>query len=297
MSVIHRNACPVCGASSIQPVLEAIDRSVSRKVFSIWECGVCSLRFTQDIPDQFTIGQYYQTENYISHSDTRTGVVNRLYHQVRKITLQSKRKLIERECRRKTGTLLDIGAGTGAFANVMKSAGWSVTGLEPDPGARAVAEANYGIRLEVPDKLYQLEPAGFDAITLWHVLEHVHDLQAYMGRFKTLLKPGGRLFLALPNWQSADAAHYGSDWAAYDVPRHLYHFSPAAVKQLLQRNGFRLNRMQPMWFDPFYIAMLSEKYQHGKTRYFPAAWNGMISDVAAWKSPEKASSVIYICSL
>ncbi len=294
MSLIHRHSCPVCGSTDIHTALEARDHTVSGETYSIWECGSCHLRFTQDVPDETSIAPYYQSDAYVSHSDTRRGLVNAVYHQVRRITLQGKRSWVEKETACKNGDLLDIGAGTGAFLQAMREAGWRVTGLEPDAGARETARRNHGLDLLPSHELYSLPENAYDAITLWHVLEHVHDLHGYMDRFHALLRNKGKLFLALPNYLSADAQSYGSAWAAYDVPRHLYHFSPQALSRLLSLHGFRLSGMKPMWFDPFYISMLSETYRKGRANHPGALLKGLQSSWSTLQSVEKASSITYI---
>jgi SAM-dependent methyltransferase len=286
--------CPVCNSSHIQPALKARDYTVSQEIFEIWECRDCTLRFTQHVPDSEHIGPYYQSAAYVSHSDTREGLINNLYHRVRSHTLQEKRKTIEAYTNLKQGALLDVGAGTGAFSHTMQQAGWLVTGLEPDSTARANAREKHRLNLLPPQELYELPAAGFDAITLWHVLEHVHDLQGYMQRFFTLLKPGGRLFIAVPNYTSKDAARYNAHWAAYDVPRHLYHFSPASIQQLAAIHGFEVAKHLPMWFDSFYVSMLSEQYKNGKGNLPAAFFSGIASNLTAWKDVTKCSSVVYV---
>lgn len=291
---ITYQACPCCGGAAISPVLEAEDYTVSHERFAIWECGSCTARFTQQVPEAASIGRYYQSTGYVSHSETRKGLINRLYHIVRNYTLQSKKKLVQSETGKDTGVLLDVGAGTGAFAATMKKNGWEVTGLEPDDTARANAQRHYELSLQAPDMLYQLPSAKFDAITLWHVLEHVHDLHGYLDTFQRILKPGGSLFIAVPNYTSYDAQHYGPYWAAYDVPRHLYHFSPASMQQLAQKHGFRIHRFCPMWFDSYYVSMMSERYESGKNNLLRALLNGWRSNKKARSSHQKCSSVIYV---
>lgn len=294
MPVIHYQHCPVCGGANIKPVLSARDFTVSQQAFSIWECADCTLRFTQDVPDQESIGPFYQSETYISHSDTKKGIVNSAYHLVRRFTLNEKVKLIRRVTGKRSGRILDIGAGTGAFLDQLNKAGWKVTGLEPDAGARSVATEKYGLHLKEPASLFSLEAGAYDAITMWHVLEHVHDLHQYIERIRELLAPGGALILGLPNYQSEDAFIYAENWAAYDVPRHLYHFSPASVKKLLSLHGMSVKSLLPMWFDSFYISLLSEQYKNGKPGYIAAVLNGLRSNKKAFSAPENASSVIYI---
>jgi len=294
--IITYSNCPVCKSSAIKFVLKAMDHTVSRKTFSIWQCTDCSFRFTQDIPAISSIGQYYQSDNYISHSNTSKGIINRLYHSIRKITLKQKRRLLKSSTSLSTGSLLDIGAGTGAFSSFMQSSGWRITALEPDETARRIARETNRINLLPPDQLFQLTAESFDTITMWHVLEHVHTLHEYIGQLKKLLKPDGRLFIAVPNYTCYDASHYQSFWAAYDVPRHLYHFSPASMKKLLQLHGLNLVTIKPMWFDSFYVSLLSEKYKTGKGSLLKGAWTGFISNYKALFQKEKCSSVIYVIS-
>lgn len=286
--------CPGCSQTNIYPVLEAQDHTVSHETFAIWECGNCSLRFTQNVPEAAAIGKYYQSDAYVSHSDTKKGVINRLYHIVRNITLQGKRKMIAQVSGKKTGSLLDVGAGTGAFAAVMQQNGWEVTGLEPDETARKNAQQNHGLNLQTLEALYHLPADKYDVITMWHVLEHVHELHGYLNRFQTILKHKGTLVIAVPNYTSDDAQRYAASWAAYDVPRHLYHFSPASMRNILSLHSFEVVECKPMWFDSFYVSMLSEQYLTDKSNLVKAFINGWRSNSKAASSPEKSSSVIYI---
>lgn len=288
--------CPACGSESVYPVLSAKDYTVSGELFEIWHCDECTLRFTQHIPSADMIGAYYQSANYVSHSDTAKGLINRLYHLVRIHTLQTKRKLLQRITGKQKATLLDIGAGTGAFVYTMKQAGWEVTGLEPDEDARKVAFDKHSVQLVPPDQLFQWKESSFDVITLWHVLEHVHDLHGYLTQFHSILKPGGSLVIAVPNYTSYDAKLYKEYWAAYDVPRHLCHFSPKSMELLGEAKGFRLADSKPMWFDSFYVSMLSEKYRHESGNLIGAVWNGLLSNIKTIFSKKRGSSMIYIFS-
>ena len=200
------------------------------------------------------------------------------------------------------GSLLDIGSGTGAFVNELKENGWNVVGLEPDKDARNVA-AESNIDLRNVDELFHLTENSFDAITLWHVLEHVHTLQSYLDQCRKLLKEDGRLIIAVPNYTSLDAAIYKEYWAAYDVPRHLYHFSPLSMKKLVDKSSMRLIDCKPMLFDSFYVSLLSSKYKNarpddpvggGRTNWFAAFWNGLRSNLNSAGDAKKSSSIIYI---
>jgi 2-polyprenyl-3-methyl-5-hydroxy-6-metoxy-1,4-benzoquinol methylase len=269
-------------------------KPVSQEMFEIWECNSCALRFTQNIPGENEIAKYYKSDEYISHTDTNKGFVNALYHWVRKRTLINKKKLINKYTNLSSGKILDLGAGTGAFLNTMKDAGWDVTGIEPDEIARENAKKKYRLTLQSQEEFFQLGPQSYDAITLWHVLEHVHDLHGYILQLKKILKPKGCLFIAVPNYTSYDAKVYGGFWAAYDVPRHLYHFSPTSISQLLLQHGLQLKAVKPMWYDSLYVSLLSEKYKTGKNNFLSALWNGLSSNWKALFNCEKCSSLIYI---
>ncbi len=293
-ALITYQQCPCCGSKQIASVLSVKDYTVSKEMFDIWHCQTCTLRFTQQIPDSEGIGAYYKAESYVSHTDSQKGLINKTYHAVRKITLGLKYKFILKTTGKTTGVLLDVGAGTGAFVNTMHQGGWQVKGLEPDTEARSVAQNKYGIILDEPTELFKLMPNQFDAITMWHVLEHVHDLHAYLKQFFSLLKQDGKLVIAVPNYTSGDANRYQEYWAAYDVPRHLYHFSPKSMAYLAQLHGFSVAEYKPMWFDSFYVSMLSEQYKTGQPNLFKACVAGLVSNLKAVNDSKVCSSVIYI---
>jgi 2-polyprenyl-3-methyl-5-hydroxy-6-metoxy-1,4-benzoquinol methylase len=293
METIHFSSCPICGSKDIQYALSALDYTVSGESFQIMHCNTCTARFTQDIPTVESIARYYQSSKYISHTDTRKGIVNKMYHQVRKITLKQKRKLVEMVSGNAKGKLLDVGAGTGMFVQTMAASGWDVKGLEPDEGARKIA-ASSNILLADPSSLFSLEKNSFAVITLWHVLEHVHQLHEYIDQFHELLSPSGTLIIAVPNYTSHDAVHYGTNWAAYDVPRHLYHFSPRSMQGLLEKHHFTLRHVYPQWFDSYYVCLLSEQYKTGKMNLLRGAWQGAASNTAALTNKKRCSSLIYI---
>jgi 2-polyprenyl-3-methyl-5-hydroxy-6-metoxy-1,4-benzoquinol methylase len=293
MSRVHYSECPVCSSRSIDPLLTVKDHSVSKENFVIWQCRNCSLRFTQDVPDEGSIGSYYQSADYISHSNTNKGLLNKLYQRVRKITLGQKADFIISKTSQQ-GNLLDVGAGIGAFADTMKKRGWKITGLEPDEGARSQARQLFHLDLQTPDILNQLPRKSFDAITLWHVMEHVHSLHNYIETMKELLSNGGKIFIAVPNYTSLDSDIYKTWWAAYDVPRHLYHFSPKSVSKLVEQHGLKVSSVHPMWFDSFYISLLSSKYRSGKLSWIGAAFNGLRSNINTLFNKERCSSVLYV---
>ena len=294
--MIKYESCPNCGSSDISFVLTAKDFTVTDEEFEIWECKNCTQRFTQNIPDSEEIGKYYHSENYISHSDNTTGLINKLYHKVRRRTLVQKKKLIIETTAKSTGQILDLGCGIGAFLDTMKHANWLCTGIEPDEGARNKAQELYGLQVKDAGEFYNLPFETFDAITLWHVLEHVHELHPYITQLSKLLAPGGKLFIAVPNYTCGDEKIYNEYWAAYDVPRHLYHFSPTAMEQLMNKHGLKIDKMEPMWYDSFYVSMLSEKYKTGIQHPVRAVINGTISNLETMFDRSRCSSLIYIIS-
>lgn len=293
MDHVHYNQCPVCHSSSVNSLLTVKDHSVSGESFEVWQCAVCSLRFTQNVPDESSIGPYYQSADYISHTNTSEGLINRMYQRVRKFTLEQKANMVIKRTTEQ-GNVLDIGAGIGAFLHAMKEKGWKVTGLEPDQGARERAAQLFGIELQDVSVLHQLEQESFDAITLWHVLEHVHQLHPYIEQLKKLLRPGGKILIAVPNYQSLDSSIYGVYWAAYDVPRHLYHFSPLAMQTLMEQHGLKILEKKRMWFDSFYISLLSSKYKNGKSKWIGAGISGLRSNLKALFNKDACSSLIYV---
>jgi 2-polyprenyl-3-methyl-5-hydroxy-6-metoxy-1,4-benzoquinol methylase len=295
MAEIHYSACPVCRSTEIKKVLDVNDHSITQEMFEVWQCNNCTVRFTQDVPDQQNISRYYKSENYISHSNTNKGILSRIYKTVRNHTLETKSNLIKKYTV-KEGALLDLGAGIGAFLNTMRGKGWDVTGVEPDEGARSQALKYYNLKLSQTSEFTLLPENSFDAITLWHVLEHVHELHPYLDQLKKLLKPNGKLFIAVPNYTSTDASFYGSYWAAYDVPRHLYHFSLKSIQVLIEQHGLSLTTIKPMWYDSFYISLLSSKYKNGRLSWAGALYQGMRSNMKAMNNKALCSSVTYIIS-
>jgi 2-polyprenyl-3-methyl-5-hydroxy-6-metoxy-1,4-benzoquinol methylase len=292
MNKVHYTQCPVCDSSQINPLLTVKDHSVSKEEFVIWQCSNCSLQFTQDAPGEEVIGSYYQSADYISHTNTNKGLINKIYQKVRNYTLDRKAKLIINTL--KHGRLLDLGAGIGAFLNTMKERGWETTGIEPDEGARQQAKKLFNIELKETNQLNKLSANSFDVITLWHVLEHIHQLHSYIEQLKVLLKDDGKLFVAVPNYESLDHSIYKLYWAAYDAPRHLYHFTPRAMKILMEKHGLQIISKKPMWFDSFYISLLSSQYKNGKTKWISAILNGVRSNLRTILDKDRCSSIIYV---
>jgi SAM-dependent methyltransferase len=286
--------CPLCNNTEYELLFWVKDHTVSGEHFSVVCCKECNLVFTLNPPDKQAIGRYYQSDAYISHTDSKEGLFNRLYQLVRKRAIVSKKKMIEQLVDRAQRRLLDYGCGTGAFVAAMQSGGWNVHGIEPDPGARTRAVAQTKAKIADPSFLTELPDESMDVITLWHVLEHVHDLHSTLGHFNRILHKNGILLVAVPNHKSHDALHYGASWAAYDVPRHLYHFDPSTMKALMKLHGFDLVDMKPMWFDAFYVSLLSEVYRSGRMRPFRAMLTGIVSNTKALTQKGVCSSQIYL---
>lgn len=291
---IVRVTCPVCNSNSLNAVFKVKDESISKEYFEIVECQKCTVRFTQNVPIASEIGKYYESDEYISHSNTKAGLVNKIYHSVRNITLNTKEHYIVQYTGRTVGSILDYGAGVGSFAHHMKQKGWQITALEPSESARKNAAENYKIQLHPSEDLFRLATNSYDAITLWHVLEHVHELHTTIAQLKSLLRPQGVLFIAVPNYTSLDAQHYQQHWAAYDVPRHLYHFSPLSMNTLMDQHGMKIKKVLPMWFDSTYVSLLSEQYLTGKKSLIKAGLMGLQSNLKAIFNKKKCSSLIYV---
>jgi 2-polyprenyl-3-methyl-5-hydroxy-6-metoxy-1,4-benzoquinol methylase len=286
--------CPNCHHQESNVVLTVKDYTVSGLFFDLHRCVQCGFIYTGNPPSKAEIGKYYKSDEYISHTDSSKGVFNKIYQLVRNFSIRQKASLISGYTKLNKGRILDYGCGTGSFLYQMKKNGWKVTGIEPDDIAQKKAAGLIDESVFSPDHLHALQEASFDAITLWHVLEHVHDLDLSLNAFKRILKTNGILVIAVPNNESFDAKHYKENWAAYDVPRHLYHFTPSSIEGILSKHGFRKIGMKPMWFDAFYVSLLSEKYKYGKMRLLSALAIAIISNLSAFLQPGKCSSQIYI---
>ena len=291
MSYERLEHCPICGKEDFKNFLVVTDNAVSKESFVIVECENCTFKFTNPRPDMANIGKYYESEDYISHSNTKTGIINRAYHVVRSITTKQKVELINRHAPRK-GSLLDYGCGTGVFLTACKKDGWQIKGVEPTAKARDVAAAQTGA--EIATTLEELQGQKFDVITLWHVLEHVHTLNETTEQLISLLQEDGVLIIAVPNADSHDAQQYRELWAAYDVPRHLYHFTQNSMKRFLKKHKMKLEEVLPMKFDAYYVSMLSEKHKEGKTSMISSVLNGYKSNSYAEKNGNDYSSLIFV---
>lgn len=268
------------------------DYSVSKETFQLEMHPDFEILVTSPQPNSEKLPAYYKSEDYISHTDSKRNLFEKVYHAIRSIALKRKLKLINNYSNSKK-TLLDIGCGTGDFLQTAQKDNWIISGIEPNPEARKIANQKTNQSIYNTNALQNFKSDSFDVITLWHVLEHLPDLQEQITLYKSLLKASGTLLIAVPNFKSYDAEYYQNFWAAYDVPRHLWHFSESGMKQLMEKHGFKIVETRPMIFDAYYVSLLSEKYKTGKMNFLKAIGIGFKSNWLAKRSGAY-SSLIYI---
>lgn len=281
-------ACPICDSTTFQIKMEVNDYSISKENFNLETCSSCSFVLTNPRPKNKNLSAYYKSEEYISHSGTRNGVINKLYHYVQKYNLKRKYKSFHKTVPR--GTWMDYGAGNGAFLKYLKDQNHSAIGYEPDEDARKIG-TNNGLTI-VDSEKYKHEEGKYAAITMWHVLEHIPELNEILQIHYSNLMDNGILVIAVPNHLSYDACYYKNFWAAYDVPRHLWHFSEKDVLTLASKHGFEHIKTSPMVFDSYYVSMLSEKYKNGSM--IRGGIIGALSNLYARVSGYPFSSQIYV---
>jgi 2-polyprenyl-3-methyl-5-hydroxy-6-metoxy-1,4-benzoquinol methylase len=288
-------SCPVCENTNFKEFLKGKDHLLTMEEFTIVECNGCGFRFTNPRPNETEMIRYYDSPDYISHNTANRNLLQKIYKIVRTVSVKNKCSIVKKFSSGKV--LMDIGCGTGEFLNYCRKMNFITTGIEPNKKAISFAREEYGLTIFDENKLLGFSQATFDVITMWHVLEHVHNLNERMQRIKQLLKPHGTLILAVPDSNSFDAAKYKSFWAAYDLPRHLYHFTQNSLENLIVKHGFHLEKIIPLKFDAFYISFLSEKYIGKKENYINAILTGLRSNIYGWKNKNNYSSQIYICKI
>ena len=265
------------------------DYSVSQETFDLYHDEELDMLITHPQPSLENLGKYYESVDYISHTDNKRSLFEKCYHFIKSIALKNKLNLVN-SLQPAKGSILDIGAGTGDFLSVVKENGWNTIGVEPSEKAKSIAKQK---GVSFVEQTSELENNSFDVITMWHVLEHVPNLDNQIKELKRLLKPNGSLIIAVPNFKSFDAKQYGNFWAAYDVPIHFWHFSKTAIKKLFAKEEMELVKVLPMKFDSFYVSLLSEKYKTGKMNFVKAFFIGLQSN---WKAKQnfEYSSHIYV---
>jgi SAM-dependent methyltransferase len=288
---IRIKSCPVCEASEFSDYMETSDHFLTKEYFSLVKCNACGFVFTNPIPDLKDLSSYYDSPDYLSHKVDAFSVKGFLYDRIRDFNIRKKYNLVKRFSG--GGKILDIGQGTGELLAYFSKKGWEVTGIEPNKSAREFAQKKYNLSVFDEAELDSLNASSFDAITLWHVIEHVPELKGRMEQIRKLLKKDGYLFIAVPMLDSPDALKYGKYWAALDVPRHLYHFTQHTMNELLTQNGFKLISSVPMKFDAFYVSLLSEQYKGNKLPYVSAFLNGLESNRKTRKT-NNYSSMIFV---
>mgnify|MGYP001814294641 CR=1 FL=1 len=286
---------PYGAKENLKPFLTCIDHTVSRETFSLLLDTEKDLLVTFPRPDEADLPTYYESEEYISHTDSKRTLMDKVYQMVKIYSLKKKLKLINKLSGSK-GHILDIGCGTGDLLAVCEKDGWRISGTEPSDKARELAINKITYKKDVKKDLNEFTDSShgkFDVITMWHVLEHVPNLMEYIKSLKELLSPNGYLLVAVPNFKSHDASHYKEFWAAYDVPRHLWHFSEKSIRNIFGKYDFKVIETLPMIFDSFYVSLLSEKNMTGKSNLISAFKTGLISNIKA-KQTNEYSSKIYI---
>ncbi|MEN8137245.1 MAG: class I SAM-dependent methyltransferase [Bacteroidota bacterium] len=285
---------PISG-NNLKDLMVCKDHLVTKNDFSLLIDEETELLVTNPQPSQDEIGRYYESDEYNSHSDEERSFFDKVYNFVKSVNLKSKYSIIDNNFDG-VGEVLDIGCGAGDFLNFCKTKGWSVSGVEPTKKAREISEKKLGIKINGDSSLESFEDNSFDVVTMWHVLEHRYDIMETVAHLKRIVKPGGLIIIALPNYKSYDAKYYKQFWAAYDVPRHLFHFSRKTIDIILQKNELKLSKIYPMWFDAFYVSLISEKNRSGKMNPLRAIFVGLLSNLKAVFSKE-ASSLIYLSKI
>jgi 2-polyprenyl-3-methyl-5-hydroxy-6-metoxy-1,4-benzoquinol methylase len=272
---------------NLQPFLNCKDYTVSGEEYQVMTNEAYDMLVTHPVPEN--LEDYYKSENYISHTDSKKKLIDKVYQAVKNITLNRKLKLIN-SFKIGSKNILDFGAGTGDFLKVCKNNAWNISGIEPSLEARNIAQKK-GVILK--ENVSEFKNIKFDVITLWHVLEHVENLSEYISILYGLLSDDGKLIIAVPNFKSDDAKFYKKHWAAFDVPRHLWHFSQTSISKLFSEVNMVVEKTIPMKFDAYYVALLSEKYKTGKMNPIKAFYRGILSNYRA-KRTNEYSSLIYV---
>ncbi len=285
------NKCPWCGSEKAQINLWLKDDFLSKEDFHICECLNCGLQYTMPRPPKDKIGNYYKSEEYYSHQENKKGFIPKLYEAVKKVNLRKKYRLATKDLAE--GKLLDIGCGVGDFIHRAEEKRWECMGVEPSEEAKVIAKKRIKANIINSEELEQIPDNTFDLITMWHVLEHVDDLKWQVEQLQRLIKPNGRIVIAVPNYKSHDGKFYKEHWAAYDVPRHLNHFNKQTITKIFKSKGLQLKKTDKLIWDAYYISYMSEQYRIHKFPLLRGVFQGLVSNCKARKSGEW-SSMVYV---
>lgn len=290
--MIELKECPFCKEKKLTNKITCKDYSTSKETFNIVSCETCEILFTNPRPFDEDLKKYYASENYISHTNQKKGLFNWLYQNIRKYTVWRKVSLLKKTTLKKNH--LDIGCGTGEFLYKCKKEGFSVAGVEPSELARSQAIKNFNLNVSSDAKLKQFKDESFGSISMWHVLEHIPNIEDTMQNLNRIVTKNGYIIIAVPNHKSWDASYYKKYWAAWDVPIHLWHFSKTAIEKMFNRHGFSLIKTKGMVFDAFYVSLLSEEFKFGKKNFIKSFLIGLYSNLIACFSERGHSSCVYI---
>ena len=286
--------CPWCGSKNSHLHLQLKDYFLTQESFEIVECDDCHLLYTTPRPTPDVIGNYYKSENYFSHQENKKGFVPRIYEAVKKVNIKRKFALAtDGILLENDRQMLEIGCGVGDFLHYAEQKGWHCYGAEPSDDAVKILKLKSDAKVVKPEQIESFSDASFDLICMWHVLEHVDNLKWQITQLKRLAKPHGRIVVAVPNYQSYDARFYHDKWAAYDVPRHLNHFSREFVFNQLNDSELILKSVHPLVWDSFYVSYMSEQFLNHRMPLLRGFCRGLISNGKALVSGQY-SSLVYV---
>ena len=263
------------------------DHFLTHEEFDLVEVQPGVLKTSPTPPE---LSRYYESDDYISHHQEDKSFKTKIYRFFQKYNLKYKKSILDQYVT--TGkNILDYGCGAGEFLNFIQK-DYSVKGFEPNKDARNAATKKVGNDKIVSD-LNQIQNESLDAVTMWHVLEHIENQEEFLSEIYTKIKKGGKLIIAVPNYKSLDAEYYQEFWAAYDVPRHLYHFSKEGMKIIFENQNWTLKEIRPLLLDSYYISITSEKYMKNPLSWLKGPIIGALSNIKASKTGDY-SSLIYI---
>lgn len=289
-----KGKCPWCNSENTTQFIKLKDYFLTQEEFEIIECNECKLLFTYPQPSPSVIGNYYKSENYLSHNEDKKGIIPIIYNKVKKRNIKNKFNIVKKSNTSNGNNILDIGCGIGDFLLYAKENNYKISGIEPNDDAKKIAENKLNIKIYSPEELQNIPDNTFDIITMWHVLEHVADIKTEIHHLQRILKENGKLILALPNYKSYDAEYYKDKWAAYDAPRHLNHFSRISIKNIFSQTELKLIDIKPLKWDSYYISMLSEQYCNHNNSFVKGIITGCKSNIKAKKTGEYSSLVFIL---